>query len=188
MNIYEALAGLQHDIGIIPKNKTVDIGKFKFSYADLTSIRESIREPLFTWGFSVSQIIEDNVLITVLFHKSGKEIRSSVKIPPYPDLKALGASLTYLRRYSLASMLNLVSDDDLDVLPEEAAKTAFSRRLVSQDQLKVLYEELHVCGEEYTNKVLTSLKSAYQIVDLKEMTQDLYNRVLKAAKEYGEKK
>lgn len=187
LTIHEALCELQYAIGTIQKNQEVNVGKFKFKYADLAGIREAIREPLHKWGFSISQIMEDGVLITILYHKSGESIRSSVKIPPAPDLKALGGSLTYLRRYSLASILNLVSDEDLDVLPEEIARTNSSRRLVSQDQLKVLHEELHECGEEYTNKVLGSLKSAYQIVDLKEMTQELYNRVLKAAREYREK-
>ena len=180
---YEALAGLQHDIGTLPKNKSVDIGKFKFSYADLASIREAIREPLFKWGFSITQTMEDNTLITSLCHKCGGSIKSYAKIPPSPDLKALGASLTYLRRYSIASLLNLVSDDDIDSGVMEAAGVNLVRNKVTPEEIETLNEVLDMCDPEYKKKVLDSLKSAYQITNMSQMSTELYRKVLKSARE-----
>lgn len=184
---YEALAGLQHEIGTIQKNKSVNIGKYKFSYADLASIREAIRDPMFKWGFSLTQVMEENILITSLNHKSGESIKSFAKIPPSPDLKALGASLTYLRRYSIASLLNLVSDDDIDAGAMEAEGEVLVRpeKKLSVDQIEELNIALGNCDREYIDKVMKGLKTAYGISNISQMPQDLYHRVLKAAQEHA---
>lgn len=183
LTVHEALAELQYEIGTIPKNQEVNVGKFKFKYADLAAIREAIREPLHKWGFSISQVMEDGILTTILYHKSGESIKSSVKIPPAPDLKALGGSLTYLRRYSIASILNLVSDDDLDSGSLEAAGHTFVKPGVSLEEVEDLKKILKKCGDEYKSKVENSLQSAYGISEYTDIPREIYERVLKAAKE-----
>lgn len=189
LTFYEALSELQHDIGSIQKNQEVNVGKFKFKYADLSKIREAIREPMHKWGFSISQVMDDGMLITTLHHRSGESLKSSVKIPPWPDLKALGGSLTYLRRYSIASILNLVSEDDIDSGSLESAGHVFVKEeeshTITKKEVELLNEVLDGCGKEYREKVEASLSGAYGIEEYSEIPRDLYKRILKAAKERG---
>lgn len=188
MTIYEALAELQYEIVTIKKNQTVNVGKFKFNYADLTSIREALRGPLHKFGFSICQTMEGGVLTTQLIHKSGEKITTSVQVPATTDLKTLGSALTYLRRYSIATLLNLVSDDDVDTGSMEAAGENIVRHQITEDELMRLVDLLNECGEEYSSKIKKGLKHAYKIDSLINLSPDLYQRVYKAAKEYKSQK
>lgn len=176
MTIYEALAGLQYEIGTIQKNQAVDIGKFKFKYADLAAIREAIREPMYKWGFSLTQTMDEGKLTTCLLHRSGEMIKSSVKIPTPNDLKALGASLTYLRRYSIAAILNLVSDDDIDAGSIEASGTSLTKSdpLISKEQGK----ELLKIAEEYDKEeVLNKFLKGRKLVSVYQIKEEYFENV-----------
>lgn len=92
---------------------------FRSNYADLTSIVEAIRGPLFKNGLSFVQPLEYQdghyILTTQINHISGQFIRSSVVIPVVKnDPQGVGSAITYLRRYSLTSMLGVVADEDDD--------------------------------------------------------------------------
>jgi hypothetical protein len=50
---------------------------------------------------------------TVLLHSSGEYISSIMSIvPTKTDVQSVGSYITYLRRYSLAALLNLAQEDD----------------------------------------------------------------------------
>jgi len=95
----------------------------KNQYATLGAIIESSKPVLIKNGLSVSQpVISDNGNIgitTILMHISGEYIESTATIS-VEDQKGLslaqaaGAIITYLRRYSLAAILNLYADEDTD--------------------------------------------------------------------------
>jgi hypothetical protein len=90
---------------------------FKNKYADLNSLREAIREPLATNDLSVIQLprfLEKEVEVeTMLMHKSGEFIAETLRMPVgQMTAQAVGSALTYCRRYSLSSILNLAAEDD----------------------------------------------------------------------------
>jgi hypothetical protein len=90
---------------------------FKSRYADLNSLREVIREPLLANDLAVIQApsIEGNcvAVTTFLTHKSGEFISSTLRMPfGQNTAQAIGSAITYCRRYSLSSILNLAAEDD----------------------------------------------------------------------------
>lgn len=88
-------------------------------YADLTAVWDACRDALKNNGISVLQVpnfnADDMWLETVLLHTSGESISGRYPIrPTKADPQGYGSALTYARRYSLASMIGVVADDDDD--------------------------------------------------------------------------
>ena len=57
-----------------------------------------------------------STLITELIHSSGEKIKGEIKLvaKDKDDPQKLGGAITYMRRYSLATMLGIEEDDDDD--------------------------------------------------------------------------
>lgn len=94
---------------------------FKNRYATLAAHTDSIRKPLAKFGLSVLQGIgntaEGGVMVTTrIIHSSGEWMSCSVgmQLPEKATAQALGSLVTYLRRYSLASMGFIVGEPDDD--------------------------------------------------------------------------
>lgn len=93
---------------------------FKSRYADLAEIIKVSRPALSKNGLSVTQqVIQNeegaNILHTTLFHSSGQWIESRMRIvPPKADVQSLGSYMTYIRRYSYASLVGVVASDEDD--------------------------------------------------------------------------
>jgi len=95
----------------------------KNDYASLGAIIAGARPVLAKHGLSVSQLTfgEDGVagVETVLMHASGEWISQSISMPIGEEkgkssAQVAGSIITYLRRYSLASILGIYSDEDGD--------------------------------------------------------------------------
>ena len=118
--LIEALTKMQGAMESIPFDKTNSF--FNGSrYASLTSIANSIRKPLADNGLAVVQATEMDAegpfLETVLFHTCGEFIASKMRLilpQNKRDMQGMGSALTYARRYSLGSILGLVSEEDDD--------------------------------------------------------------------------
>lgn len=93
---------------------------FKSAYADMAEIVRVSRLPLTKNGLSVIQQIMpnddgQNILHTILCHSSGQFIESRMRIlPSKPDIQSLASYITYLRRYSYAAIVGVVSSEDDD--------------------------------------------------------------------------
>ena len=90
---------------------------FKNQYADLASVWAACRKPLTDNGLSVIQSLgneEGRVSCdTMLLHVSGQWIRSGFSMMPQQNTpQAFGSCATYLRRYSLQSIVGVAPDDD----------------------------------------------------------------------------
>ena len=91
---------------------------FKSRYADLASIWAAAQGPLTSNGLCVIQAPGTDgaqvTLTTRLAHKSGQWMESTVSSSAGRGQgpQAVGSTLTYLRRYSLAAMVGVVTDDD----------------------------------------------------------------------------
>lgn len=120
-SLAEALAKAQAEFSAVPFNATNPFLKNK--YADLGAIIQSAKPILAKYGLAVSQPAEGegNIIgvTTMLIHSSGEWISSTVRMELADEkgkslAQVAGSVITYLRRYSLASMLGLYSDEDND--------------------------------------------------------------------------
>lgn len=116
--LYSALVKAQSDFEVVEFDMVNS--HFKNRYASLASIRNATHEALAKNGLGFIQPWDhkengDIVLYTKLIHESGEELVSSVLIPRgSKNDQQIGSSLTYHRRYQLASMLGVSPEDDDD--------------------------------------------------------------------------
>lgn len=104
---------------IIPASKDADNPFFKSKYADLASVWEVAREPLYKNGLAIIQLpsAEGNIvtLKTILVHSSGQFISSDLTmVAKDASPQAIGSCITYLRRYALSSVVGIASEIDDD--------------------------------------------------------------------------
>ncbi|MDE7464960.1 MAG: ERF family protein [Muribaculaceae bacterium] len=118
--ISEALSQFQGSIEQPKLEKEVKVtmksgGKYSFKYADLSACVKSAAPALKENGLSVTQIINEGKLITLLSHKSGQWIKSELYLPQQTnDYQSYGSAITYLKRYSYCAILGIVADTDDD--------------------------------------------------------------------------
>lgn len=119
-DIYGALAKSQLEFEAATKNASNP--HLKSKYANLQAYLDEARPVLAKNGIAVVQTARtekfDAVLYagvrTVLVHSSGQSIDCGELMLPVatPNAQGIGSSLTYARRYALASCLALSADDD----------------------------------------------------------------------------
>lgn len=114
-NIAKALSLFHIKVETIKKDANNPF--FKSTYASLSNILDSIKEPLMESGLSIAQFpTQERTLITLLMHgESGEWIQSSYEMRPVKDdPQSRGSVLTYQRRYALSAilLLNIMEDDD----------------------------------------------------------------------------
>jgi hypothetical protein len=123
--ITKALIGFHDEVGTISKDAANPF--FKSSYASLSNILESIKEPLTKNGLTFVQFPEgSNGLTTRLMHESGEWLEATyTMVPAKNDPQGLGSAITYQRRYSLGAVLglNIDTDDDGNAASQPASTT-----------------------------------------------------------------
>ena len=109
---------------------------FKSKYATLNAVYEAIAEALLKNGLSVIQPIVGEAVETTIIHTSGQFITSSCPIvcAKQNDPQAMGSAITYARRYSLASLLGVMTDEDDDA--EKAMVRPAPKRAVKEEAPK----------------------------------------------------
>lgn len=90
----------------------------KSNYASLNAYIDASEEHLLENGLILVQagngsFSEPLIVATLIHPESGQWLKSYLPIlNPKSDSQGLGASVTYMRRYSIATLLGLVSEDD----------------------------------------------------------------------------
>ena len=130
-DIYKALSLFQSEMKPLNKDST----GYGYKYVSLPSMIETITPVLAKHGLGFYQPLDGKSVKTIVFHtESGDVIESSIDIPEGVELKgmntyqSLGSAISYLRRYSLASVLGLVIDEDNDASGEQVQPTNSDRR------------------------------------------------------------
>jgi len=145
---------------------------FKSKYADLASVIDAIRIPLSENGLSFVQPVRIengvNILDTILFHTSGQWIKSSVAVNVdgvnRNAIQAFGSTLSYLRRYSLSSLIGVSQDDDDGNSATQATVTNRVQapekvvQYINEAQIKWIEEGFESLGEDVQKKVMERLK------------------------------
>ena len=148
VKLFQALAGFQQEVPAIHE-ATKGYG---YTYANLTQILTTINPLLKKHGLGFTQLLNGNSINTIIFHcESGATIESTVELPSDVVLKGMnkfqvtGSAITYYRRYSLSSILGLVTDVDADCageqLPKAPKKTAIQEARPTTDKKWLTPEE-----------------------------------------------
>lgn len=138
-NIKQAIAGFQQECPVILQ-QTKGYG---YTYADLPTILNIINPLLAKWRLGFSQPLDGNKVRTIVFHiDTGETIESSIDIPEgvmlkgMNDFQVLGSAISYLRRYSISSILGIVSDKDTDASGEQINKPK-KRKLTDSEFIRL---------------------------------------------------
>ena len=148
VKLFQALAGFQQEVPAIHE-ATKGYG---YTYANLTQILTTINPLLKKHGLGFTQLLNGNSINSIIFHcESGATIESTVELPSDVVLKGMnkfqvtGSAITYYRRYSLSSILGLVTDVDADgageQLPKAPKKTAIQEARPTTDKKWLTPEE-----------------------------------------------
>lgn len=120
--ISPALIKFQREINAVPKDRK----GFNFKYASLPGLVEHVRETLGANDLGFKQeilghpVLDKIYIVTTILHTSGQWFRDRAPLflPQRGEAgikdynQAYGSAVTYLKRYSLQSMLGVVVDDE----------------------------------------------------------------------------
>ena len=151
-----ALSKAQQEIG--PAYKDTVNPFFKSKYADLSSVWSACKQPLTKNGLAVLQTVEYKdermFLVTTLAHSSGQWMRSCMPIiSAKQDAQGIGSAITYMRRYSLAAMVGVTTEDDDGNSACEKQNVHPRQELISDKQVQELKALLASCGTDYETRV-----------------------------------
>lgn len=183
----KGLSKFNLSVGAIPKNIPVKVPtksgrEYTYKYADLATIWDVIRKPLAEAGLCVVQTFSEGNLVTTLIHESGQHISSTMGlgVSPSVDHKSLGGAITYMRRYTLVSILSLAADEDDGEAPENETQlnpVPVAPKTLSPSQIKVL-DGLIGDDMEFLNKILSVNRKNY----LKDIAADQFDIIMEAAR------
>lgn len=107
---------------------------FRSKYASLTAVMEACREALSKNQIAVVQgaaVVDGAVAVTtLLLHASGEYISDELTMPfAQATPQQIGSSLSYCRRYSLASLVGITADDDdaEEAMPKTNSNSEFTK-------------------------------------------------------------
>lgn len=114
-DLAKALSAAQGELSTASKSSVNP--HFKSKFADLTEVWEACRAALSKYKIAVIQCPQSDAsgeyLETILAHESGEYMTSRMPLKNSKgDMQGFGSALTYARRYSLAAMVGVTSDDD----------------------------------------------------------------------------
>jgi hypothetical protein len=117
---FEDFAKAQSEFEAVKKNADVNTGTYGYSYAPLENLLAATRPALNRHGLSLLQPMAGKAngtgheLQTWIAHRSGARLVMETDIPRTDKIQALGSSITYLRRYTVQSVLGINGEDDDD--------------------------------------------------------------------------
>jgi hypothetical protein len=110
-NIHQKLFELQSEVGAISKD--MDNPFYKSKYFDVNKLIQHVQPLLQAHRLLLTQPIESGQVVSRLTCVDSLEaISSSLEIPHGIDPQKMGSAVTYLRRYTLQSLLALQAEDD----------------------------------------------------------------------------
>jgi len=126
-DIATALSNAQFELESADKGSS----GYGYNYSDLATVIQTAKPVLKKFGLAVTQLISNStngnpVVTTILTHSSGQFFQSVASIP-IVEMKGcniaqqIGASISYLRRYSFQAILCMSSEDN------DASSSGFSK-------------------------------------------------------------
>lgn len=189
----QALSKVQGEMQAAVKDKVNP--HFKSKYADLTSIWDVARPALSKHGLCVIQATELDadqiIMVTILAHSSGQWLKSYIPLKlSKNDSQGIGAALTYMKRFALASLIGIVSDDEVDDDGETAVgrgknkepqKHAVNTEIknISEEECRIYQNELLLCSPKDVNFITSVLVDKHGITDPRMIPVNIYVEMMK---------
>lgn len=156
---------------------------FKAKFCSLTSIWDAIRDPLSRNGISVLQDAQSSVdavtITTRLIHSSGQWLEfGPLSIPlTKKDAHGIGSAITYAKRYSLASAVGVVSDEDDD--GNSACKAEDKKTEDNKPEQKISYHQIKVINEILDKDPELKQRITSRYASVSEIPADVFDTVWK---------
>lgn len=181
---------MQSDLPEIDKDGQIKVGgEVRSSYARLEDINEAIKPVLRQYGFAISFRVNTDSnkieVVAVLSHRRGHSISTTMVLPPDKsgskyDIQALGSSVSYGRRYTLCSLLNISAHGE-DDNGEAAGKSKAKVKAITDRQASMLLDILP------TEKSIKSLAERFSVSDLRDLPVSVYDEALALARKARQK-
>ena len=150
-NIFAALSALQGELKSVKRTKEVkfktkDGREVNFWFAPLDEIMDYLYPLLGKNGLAARHELSERGVECILTHETTKQIkevektyleenvlRSGIlKIKTEGEMKEVGGQITYARRYTLALVLGIATEEDNDVKLEEERKESLEKFALTQ--------------------------------------------------------
>ena len=174
--IINGLAQLQAAMPVIKK----DASGYGYKYASLDNIVQTIVPLMNKFGLCYCQPVGGdgtNISVTtIIMHSDGGIISGTISAPlasgkaaKMSEIQGAGSVITYLRRYSLSSMLGLVTDEDTDGAPMVASAKIVEPQAVLREKIvataKAKEFGIYICSQYGVGKIADLLdKDAIEAV------------------------
>ncbi len=175
---------LQADLPEIDKDGKIKVGnEVRSKYARLEDINEAIKPVLREHGFAISFRVNTEgskiEVVAVLSHRRGHSISTSMILPADNSgsknaVQTLGSSISYGRRYTLCSLLNISAHGEDD--NGEAAGKAAQVKKITEKQAGMLLDILP------TDKSIKALAERFKVDDLRDLPSASYDEALALAR------
>ncbi len=157
---------------------------FKSKYADLASIRDAIRKPFADNGLCVMQPVSVDgpkvTVTTILAHSSGQWVSSDLAMTAQRQVQggawekidtpqAVGSAIAYARRYALAAIAAVATEDDDGEGSEGRVIT------ISEGQAKRVFAIMRDVGKKPAD-VLAVLKR-YGLTKTEDIPREKYEQI-----------
>lgn len=180
--LLESLVKVQAELPTLPKDKN----GYGYKYTDLDTVITTIKPILSKYNIGFMQMLSTlengkSAITTRLFNASGEWVEDTTPLPDVSMAKTnaaqnLGAAITYMKRYSLCSMLGISSDEDVDGNPEmkpknPEVKPGFKGGEDTPEQKKKIMELLNTT-DKAGKKIITPQEVANVVKWRQEHTAD----------------
>lgn len=109
LDIISAMIQMQTEL----KNPLADTKAYNYKYATLPTILDQVKPILQKFGFVLIQYFNEGYLLTRLIYKNNECFKCSIKLAEFgTDAQKLGSYITYMRRYSIITILGISAEDD----------------------------------------------------------------------------
>jgi len=151
MGIKQKLFDLRSKIGKLTKDTNNPF--YKSKYADINQLIEMTDPLLKESNILILQPIRNGKLVTELTDMDSEEvITSEIDLPQSNDPQKTGIAITYYRRYSLKSLLNIQEEDTDGNSPSPKLQEEDTRPWLNENQFNN-YLALINKGEKWLTKV-----------------------------------
>ena len=155
MSIYQKIHQAKLEIGKVSKNAKNP--HFKNTYADINALIEAVEPILLEKGLILLQpVINGAVRTEVIDIETGDNVASEMAIPLNLNPQQIGSAITYLRRYTLQSLMSLQAIDDDGNMASAPPK-------VEAIKPKPIFTELNFEKAIKANATIESIEKIYQI-------------------------
>jgi hypothetical protein len=174
-NLYKSLAKFQKEVKNIPKNSK----GYGYDYAKLEDIIRIVTPTLNKNGLVLIQSIDTDehsrlpsVKTTLAHMDTGESIESNtpiseVKLGSMNTYQSLGSGITYMRRYSIAGILGIAPDDDIDASKELVRETIEELPLMTDSNYDGIKKRClaHWKDEKSWAEIRLLIRGKYTLVD-----------------------